>query len=340
MNLTVQGIGNAKISTLAEGTPSFTIKSLLNKIPGQKFDTDEFINNSTESKYYSIGDFVSAKFSTNKFSVYHLNIASLKKHIDELRIMLSCTNHNFDVICISETRLHEEVPLSNIEIDGYEFIHQPTLNQCGGVCIYIKNGIEYAIIDHLTKSHENICESIFIEIKHPTKKNVIVGSIYRHHTPVHDFIDTFFRETLQFITKSKKKCILAGDFNVDLTQYGEQKIVVDFFDELSTHNFRPLILQPTRVTSKSLSLFDNIFCNNIISYSSGGNLTTSISDHFSQFAQIDIFDNICIKAKTKYGRNWRIFNKNEFKNELNSCTWDDVSSPNIDTNTSTTFIIK
>ena len=154
--------------------------------------------------------------------------------------------------------------------------------------MYIKSGIEYDIIQNLTKSHENICESIFVELKHPQKNNVIIGTIYRHHTPVHSFIDTFFRKTLQTITKSKKKCILAGDFNVDLIQYSDNKIVEEFYDEISSHSFRPLILQPTRVTSKSLSLIDNIFTNDIISHSSGGNLTTSISDHFSQFTQIDI----------------------------------------------------
>ena len=69
-------------------------------------------------------------------------------------------------------------------------------------------------------------------------------------------------------------------------------------------------------------------------FSSGGNLTTSISDHFSQFSQLDIFDQIKGNKKVKFGRNWRTFNKNEFKDELSSSNWDDVSSPHIDTDTS------
>ena len=31
---------------------------------------------------------------------------------------------------------------------------------------------------------------------------------------------------------------------------------------------------------------------------------------------------------------WRIFNKNEFKDELNRCCWDDVTSPNLNTDIS------
>ena len=79
-----------------------------------------------------------------------------QKHIHELRTFLSCSNHNFDVICISETRLQEELPIVNVEIEGYEFIHNPTLTRCGGVGMYIKNGIDYSIVKNLTESHENI----------------------------------------------------------------------------------------------------------------------------------------------------------------------------------------
>ena len=86
------------------------------------------------------------------------------------------------MICISETRLLNEVPLSNIQIDG------------GGSGVYIKNGIEYTILDKLTQCHKDICESIFVELKHPQNPNVIIGSIYRHHTTVHSFLDTFSLE--------------------------------------------------------------------------------------------------------------------------------------------------
>ena len=84
--------------------------------------------------------------------------------------MLICTNYNFDIICISETRLHNEVPLSNIQIDGYDFDHTPNLTQCGGSGMYIENYIEYPILDTLTQSYKDMHESIFVELKHPNKE--------------------------------------------------------------------------------------------------------------------------------------------------------------------------
>ena len=128
------------------------------------------MSNTILSKYYTTSDLLSAIFSNRNLAIFHLNISSLQKHIDELRTLLMCTNSNFDVICISETRLHNEVPLSNIQIDGYDFIHSTSLTQCGVSGMYIKKGIEYSILDKLTQSHKDVCESIFVELKHPKKK--------------------------------------------------------------------------------------------------------------------------------------------------------------------------
>ena len=68
--MTLNGVADETISILAEGAPSFSIKSLLDEIPGQKFDTDEFMTDTILSKYYTISDFSSAKFSNKKFKKF------------------------------------------------------------------------------------------------------------------------------------------------------------------------------------------------------------------------------------------------------------------------------
>lgn len=306
--------------------PSFTIQSLLDKMPGQSFSTDDFLSSSIDSKYYTPSDFIDSRFSVKPFSVIHLNIASLQCHIVELRTLLSLLKHPFDIICISETRLHDKEPPCNIEIEGYKFIHEPTSTPCGGVGIYIKSSIDYEPISKYTLSEENIVESIFIELKNPHKKNIIVGCIYRHHTPIQDFISGFFNTILSSITKSHKTCLLLGDFNIDLAKYGTHNDTDHFYDIISSSGFRPLILQPTRVKSSSATLIDNIFINELDCFSKGGNITCSISDHFLQFAQLDIFNKVKPKNTPTYSRNWRIFNKDEFKNELLNTNWTSISN--------------
>ena len=101
--------------------PSFTIKSLLDQMPGQNFETDEFMSETITSKYFTPSEFLEQKLPPNKFSMLHINIASLGKHIDELRSLLEVLSHPFDIIGITETRFHDDNPLTNIEIDGYMF---------------------------------------------------------------------------------------------------------------------------------------------------------------------------------------------------------------------------
>ena len=132
-----------------------------------------------------------------------------------------------------------------------------------------------------------------------------------------------------------KTCIFAGDFNVDLTRYGNNIHADTFYDDVSSFSFRPLILQPTRVTSNSLTLIDNIFINDIACTSNGGNITSSISDHFSQFCFLDIFQNVRSSSKVKYSRDWRNFNKQRFAYELSKYDWINVTSPDLGTNVST-----
>ena len=109
------------------------------------------------------------------------------------------------------------------------------------------NILHFAVAQNSHVYSTNISESVFIEIRNTHKKNVIIGCIYRHHTPVSDFLETFLNDTLKTITKSKKICALLGDFNLDLIKYGTNSSVESFYDIVSTHGFRPLILQPTRV---------------------------------------------------------------------------------------------
>ena len=242
-----------------------------------------------------------------------------------MRSLITVLQHPFDVIGITETRLHELNPLVNIDIPGYVFKHTPTTTMCGGAGIYIKSCYQFDILQHISDSHADISESFFIELKREGFKNLIIGCIYRHHTPIEKFMNTFFKNALTEVSKSANKlCALMGDFNIDLIKYASESCTGKFYDLLCSHSFRPLILQPTRVTLNSATLIDNIFINEISCHSLGGNVTSSISDHFFQFSQIDIFQTTDYKKKVKYSRNFRNFNKREFSEEIINIDWSSI----------------
>ena len=98
-----------------------TIQSLLDQMPGQKFDSADFLSNSISSKYYS-PTFFNGNHKKNLpcFTLILLLPASL------LMNLLKLLDYPFDVIGITETRLYDDDPLVNIDIYGYEFKHTPT----------------------------------------------------------------------------------------------------------------------------------------------------------------------------------------------------------------------
>ena len=65
------------------------------------------------------------------FKMACLNIASLPKHIDELRILLSDTR--LDMLAITETRLNDIVSDDEVSIRGYNIIRKDRNRNGGGV---------------------------------------------------------------------------------------------------------------------------------------------------------------------------------------------------------------
>ena len=56
---------------------------------------------------------------------------------------------------------------------------------------------------------------------------------------------------------------LPGDFNIDLLQHDTNNITNNFIDHLYSFGLHPLITRPTRITSHSKNLIDNIFTTNL-----------------------------------------------------------------------------
>ena len=66
-------------------------------------DEDPNIPSLIDSNYYDINEFNSCKIDKpSSFGLLHINIASLNKHIDDLKLILSMLTHEIDVIGISQ----------------------------------------------------------------------------------------------------------------------------------------------------------------------------------------------------------------------------------------------
>ena len=112
----------------------------------------------------------------SSFGLMHVNIASLDAHIDDLRTALSRLQFDFDIIGVSEHKIHEDgAPSNNIDIQGYQnFDYTPTSTAYGGCGFFVKLGLDYIPRKDLNVNSPGICEAHFIELLLPDRKNLIV----------------------------------------------------------------------------------------------------------------------------------------------------------------------
>ena len=140
-----------------------------------------------------------------------------------------------------------------------------------------------------------------------------------------DFNCSYLNKLLENISKEQKSVFLLGDFNVNLLNYNEHNQTNEFLDSLAFNSFIPLILQPTRITSHSNTLIDNIFSNVIDQDIISGNLTATSSDHLPQFSIIpNMFGNISGNKSNIYERNWTKFDQENFILDYFSVDWEDL----------------
>ena len=88
-----------------------------------------------------------------------------------------------------------------------------------------------------------------------------------------DFNSNYLNSLLEKISKEQKSVFLLGDFNINLMNYNVHNPANEFLDSLASNSFLPYTLQPTRITSHSKTLIDNILTNTNLPDSISGNLT-------------------------------------------------------------------
>ena len=178
-------------------------------------------------------------------------------------------------------------------------------------------------------------ESVLLEIVNKGKKNEIFGCIYRHPSmTMNDFNKKFFCEFIEKLSAQNKIAYLCGDFNIDLLKTEVDENIKTFYSSLTSNLFVPHITLPTRITSHSQTLIDNIFSNDP-NFSQGvsGNFTFSISDHLAQFLIMPRIDNRPPKKHNIQKRDFTNYDKTDLIGDIISINWHEVMSVELaDTN--------
>ena len=111
------------------------------------------------------------------FSALHVNIRSIHKNFENLKLLLSKLNFTFRIISLTETWSKGECIENNsfYQLENYLMMHQETKDskKGGGTCIYIHNSLNFKLRNDLSNSD---CDSeiLSIEIIHKKTKNIIL----------------------------------------------------------------------------------------------------------------------------------------------------------------------
>ena len=240
----------------------------------------------------------------------HININRIYSKIDQLEHYIR--SNDFDIFCVTETWLNDNVSNSHISIDGYKIFRKDRVGkQGGGELIYVKENIKTVCHDSLNSSP---VECLWVEVKLPKLNNVIVGCMYRQPKENLDHFDLIL-DNIEKAFSINDKVIICGDLNYDY-QINETLSNNPVYYIESLFSMSQPITSPTRVTKSSSTLIDVILTSIPECHTLSKVNQVSLSDHY-------LIETSLIAPKTKQNhrtirfRNYKDFNCEHFYHELN-----------------------
>ena len=253
------------------------------------------------------------------FKIIHLNIRSLMQQIDSVR--LDILQHDLDILCLSETWLHEKIHDTFITADGYEIVRlDRDRKKGGGLCMYIKDSITYDqnIFKDLNLSDKNI-EIQLVVIKSDNARSMIIANCYR---PPNGSIERAVESLTLHLSMApdvhKFEIVIVGDLNLDCSDstLHSAKCVSSICAEFSLTN---MITLPTRFSGSKWSILD-IMLTNIRNCFISGVVNYNISDHLPV---------VLVKKRAKIrhikvtatGTSYKNYNREMFMANLSQLDW-------------------
>ena len=255
--------------------------------------------------------------SSKGLKITSLNVNSLLKHIDEIKVLLE--NDPFDIFAVNESKIDESISDNCINIPNYNVIRRDRNRRGGGVAIYIKSDLTVSERNDLVP---NDLEMICIELKYTCTKPLILCAWYR---PPNSVIETLnsYENFLVKLDSEDKEIILLGDLNCDYHYATNQESHSDNLKFLnSLYNLEQMIEEPTRITSSSSSLIDVILTNYPDRLVRCGVIHVGLSDHSLIYCIRKINFKLKSGVKETTYRSMKSFNLNKFKECLRTAPWE------------------
>ena len=181
---------------------------------------------------------------TGDFRIGYSNIQSLRHKTQRLGNEF----WDFDMICVAETWLQEDISDDDVKIEGFKIHRKDRVGgQHGGVCIYTG---EHLLVKRRSDLEVEDMELIWVEVA-SQHKNLLCGAFYKPPRTSRSFWDVFEDLLREVKRQFEGTVILIGDSNVDQAKKGNvlEEICAD-------SDFTQLVDQPTRYGENSATILD------------------------------------------------------------------------------------
>ena len=259
------------------------------------------------------------------FKLLHMNVRSLTKKMDQIRVMLH--DLNIDIITLSETWLNEAVNSKTVALQDYTLYRQDrnfkavTKKRGGGLLTYIRSELaaDSESLDDYNTSNGDM-EAQWSIIYRPHCKNVVICNVYRPPTGNLDKAVKYLDDRLKLFELDKVEVFVMGDMNVNYqNKLSKDFKKLNFF--IKSNGLTQEIMNSTRNSDKTNSLLDLVLTNSRY-ISKAGSLDHFISDHQPIFVVKKKKRDHRPKVEFK-GRSYRNYDKALFGQQLLNFIWDD-----------------
>ena len=261
--------------------------------------------------------------SSEKFTMLHLNIRSLKKNVDKLQTLLHQMKYNPDVIGLTETKLKDN-HLYKPSLPGYTFIGKNSNTNAGGVGFFLKPKEIYQIKPEY-QLNEIGCEDLWLEIGDKEKR--IIGVVYRHPRSNLQTFTQSFERTIELLNSNNQTYIIIGDFNINLLNNHNDS----YLQSLLSLGCSQLVNNSTRFSLNKYNtgtLLDHIYSNLNIQKICHKIIVSDVSDHLPLLLVVNkSIDQITDDAF--YKRNMKQFDCTRFNNQLQAEITQIVNNPDV-----------
>jgi hypothetical protein len=267
--------------------------------------------------------------TANASDILYLNSQSLIKNYNEIKLLIE--QKNPVLVCLSETRVTEEIDDNEIYMYGYATIRNNSHTRyTGGLVIFILDFIEFNVVRNEVYEDTWI---LSIEVKSDKMKSGIYTVIYRSPSGSKrtflEYCETFFEN----IADGAANHIVTGDFNIDMSKTTSES---NRLRRMITKNgLKQYVNEFTRVDKEHRTIIDLIISNDFSLDVCVLN-SPKITDH--AILKIKGLDkNEIASDKTKITL-WKNYNKNTMLHKLNFYNWNEMRT--MDFNSKANMIIE